>query len=76
MNTHTAKQDRCKTCQYVMQSESSNTGLRCGYEYFHGSLILRKVRLMTFYPVINHFNVCEKFSLQPETLRTFDPLSI
>jgi hypothetical protein len=65
----------CKTCKYVLQSESSNTGLRCGHDYFHGHLFLRKVRLMSYYPIIHDYNLCEKYRSQEIELNTIDPLS-
>ncbi len=75
MDAHPSKHESCKTCQYVLHSESSNTGLRCGYDYFHGHLFLRKVRLMTYYPVIHHYNTCEKFAKMESPLNIGDPLS-
>ncbi|MEI6768982.1 MAG: hypothetical protein WCL48_08510 [Betaproteobacteria bacterium] len=76
MNNNTMNQESCKTCHYVLHSESSSTGLRCGYEYFHGSLIFRKVRLMSFYPSIHHYNLCDKFLPPTHVLETKDSLSV
>jgi hypothetical protein len=75
MDPENRHQESCKSCQYVLHSESSNTGLRCGYDYFHGHLFLRKVRLMTYYPVIHSFNICEKYSVIEKSLDSIDPLS-
>jgi len=44
-----------------MNSESSKTGLRCGYDYFKASPIARKFKLMTHYPEVKPDNACEKW---------------
>jgi hypothetical protein len=45
-----------------MPSQSSKTGLRCGYDYFKASQIARKFKLMTHYPEVKEMNACEKWS--------------
>jgi hypothetical protein len=44
-----------------MPSESSKTGLRCGFDYFKASQITRKFKLMTHYPEVKPDNACEKW---------------
>jgi len=44
-----------------MPSESSKTGLRCGFDYFKASQIARKFKLMTHYPEVKPDNACEKW---------------
>ena len=50
---------RCQTCTYVMPSESSATGLRCGRQYFLATPISRKFQRMDNFPVVKEFNACE-----------------
>jgi hypothetical protein len=54
----------CRTCQFLMPSESSKTGLRCGFDYFKASQIARKFKLMTHYPEVKPDNACEKWLLK------------
>jgi len=65
---------RCKTCGYVMPSQTSPTGLRCGLNYFKSSYIMRKFQLMQHFPVVHDYNACDswikekvsqEFSLDP-----------
>jgi hypothetical protein len=51
----------CQSCSYLMPSESSKTGLRCGFNYFKASEIARKFKLMTHYPEVKPDNACEKW---------------
>ena len=51
----------CRTCAYVMPSESSNTGLRCGRQYFLASPILRKFQRMDNYPVVEADERCSQW---------------
>ena len=50
---------RCQTCTYVMPSESSTTGLRCGHQYFLATPIARKFQRMDNFPVVKESNACE-----------------
>jgi hypothetical protein len=45
-----------------MPSESSKTGLRCGFDYFKASVLARKFKLMTHYPEVKAMMACEKWS--------------
>ncbi|PUE32765.1 hypothetical protein B9Z35_04335 [Limnohabitans sp. Jir61] len=49
----------CRTCAYVMPSESASTGWRCGRQYFLATSILRKFQRMDNYPVVKEHNACE-----------------
>jgi hypothetical protein len=53
---------QCKTCVFLMPSESSKTGLRCGFDYFKSSVLARKFKLMTHYPEVKELMACEKWS--------------
>jgi hypothetical protein len=53
---------QCKTCQFLMPSQSSKTGLRCGFDYFKASEMARKFKLMTHYPEVKEMNACEKWT--------------
>jgi hypothetical protein len=44
-----------------MPSESSKTGLRCGFDYFKASEIARKFKLMSHFPEVKTNNACEKW---------------
>jgi len=52
---------RCDTCVYVMPSETSSTGLRCGQQYFLASSLLRKFTRMDHYPIVKSSNACESW---------------
>jgi len=45
-----------------MPSQSSKTGLRCGFAYFKASEMVRKFKLMSHYPEVKSFNACEKWA--------------
>jgi hypothetical protein len=53
---------QCQSCQYLMPSQSSKTGLRCGFAYFKASEMVRKFKLMSHYPEVKSFNACEKWA--------------
>jgi hypothetical protein len=53
---------RCDSCVYVMPSETSPTGLRCGHQYFLASPLMRKFTRMDHYPVVKEANACESWS--------------
>ena len=52
---------QCQTCRFLMPSESSKTGLRCGYAYFNASEIARKFKLMSHFEEVKPLNACEKW---------------
>ncbi len=49
----------CHSCEFVMPSETSCTGLRCGYQYFLVLPFLRKVTRMDHFPEVNAIHACE-----------------
>jgi hypothetical protein len=51
----------CRTCRNLMPSQSSKTGLRCGFDYFKASEIARKFKLMSHFPEVKAENACEKW---------------
>lgn len=51
----------CSTCRYVLPSETSATGLRCGIRYFNSTLFMRKLQLMHHFPEIRPENACESW---------------
>ena len=53
---------RCDSCVYVMPSETSPTGLRCGLQYFLASPLMRKFTRMDHYPIVKEANACESWS--------------
>jgi len=53
---------QCKTFRFLMPSQSSKSGLRCGFDYFKASEIARKFKLMTHYPEVKEMNACEKWT--------------
>ena len=55
----------CSTCRYVLPSETSSTGLRCGIRYFNSTLFMRKLQLMHHFPEIRPENACESWQRTP-----------
>jgi hypothetical protein len=55
----------CSTCRYVLPSETSSTGLRCGIRYFNSTLFMRKLQLMHHFPEIRPENACESWQQTP-----------
>ena len=49
----------CQSCEYAMSSETSSTGLRCGYQYFLVLPFLRKVTRMDHFPEVDAIDTCE-----------------
>jgi len=49
----------CHSCEYVMPSETSSTGLRCGHQYFLVLPFLRKVTRMDHFPEVKAIHACE-----------------
>jgi hypothetical protein len=60
-NNHPWPVPECKTCGFVLPSQTSQTGLRCGLNYFKSSYIMRKFQLMQHFPVVHEFNACESW---------------
>jgi hypothetical protein len=63
---------RCDTCSYVLPSQTASTGLRCGFDYFNSSYIMRKFQLMQHFPEVHNYNACgawtnEPLSLEPQS---------
>jgi len=48
----------CLNCQFVLHSETSDTGLRCGQSYFYLPPIKRKPVPMNTYPVVQEKHFC------------------
>ena len=65
LESHTDPDLRCACCAYVMPSESSATGLRCGLKYFTSSVIARKFLRMQHYPEVQASNACEAWQARP-----------
>ena len=51
----------CSTCRFVLPSETSQTGLRCGLSYFRSTPLMRKFQLMQHFPVVKPENACESW---------------
>ena len=51
----------CHGCEFVMPSETSSTGLRCGYQYFLVLPFLRKVTRMDHFPEVSAIHACERW---------------
>lgn len=49
----------CISCEFVMPSETSSTGLRCGHQYFLVMPFLRKVTRMDHFPEVSAIHACE-----------------
>ena len=63
---------RCDTCSYVLPSQTAKTGLRCGFDYFNSSYIMRKFQLMQHFPEVHPYNACGSWTDKPKSL---DPKS-
>ncbi len=72
MNTIPPAQRCCENCCYLMRSETSTTGFRCGYEHFMTTPLLRKFKTMSQYPVVRPFTRCGVWS-PPSAENTSDP---
>jgi hypothetical protein len=55
----------CQSCCYLMRSETSTTGFRCGHDYFMTTPLLRKFKTMSQYPVVRMFTSCESWAPVP-----------
>ena len=59
---------RCDTCSYVLPSQTASTGLRCGFDYYNSSYIMRKFQLMQHFPEVHNYNACGSWTNQPLSL--------
>ena len=57
----------CHSCQYAMPSETSTTGLRCGYQYFLIHPLLRKLTRMDHFPEVSEIYACAQWHEKHET---------
>jgi len=62
MNSAVATQV-CKNCQYVIQSDSAESGWRCGWEYFQIPPLERKAKRMTEYGEVEATDHCDKWDV-------------
>lgn len=53
---------RCDRCAFVMHSDSSTSGLRCGHSYFQAPPHDRKPLKMDHYPEVQALDSCEHWS--------------
>jgi hypothetical protein len=53
---------KCDSCGYVLPSQTSSTGLRCGLDYFKSSYIMRKFQLMQHFPEVHAYKACEAWA--------------
>ena len=53
---------RCDSCCYVLPSQTSSTGIRCGLDHFKSSYIMRKFQLMQHFPEVHAYNACESWA--------------
>lgn len=51
----------CNTCTYLMMSESSETGMRCGYTYFVLPPISRKAQRMSSFKQVMPTDTCSRW---------------
>jgi hypothetical protein len=56
-----APSPQCQTCLYLMPSESSRTGLRCGHQYFKSPVLMRKFLQMKHFAEVKPMNACESW---------------
>jgi len=48
----------CKSCGYVLLSDSSQTQYRCGVHYYQQAPLVRKQKRMDFYPEVISAHLC------------------
>jgi len=53
---------RCGDCGYVMPSQTATSGLRCGFNYYNSSYIMRKFQLMQHFPEVHDYNACDTWA--------------
>ena len=54
-------QESCINCKFALQSETSETGLRCGQSYYALPALKRKPIPHNNYPVIDTKNHCDQW---------------
>jgi len=61
----------CDSCGYVLPSQTASTGLRCSFDYFNSSYIMRKFKLMQHFPEVHDYNACESWTkeLVPDQIK-------
>ena len=57
----------CSSCSYILPSETSSTGLRCGIRYFNSTLFMRKLQQMHHFPEVKASNACESLMATQST---------
>ena len=57
---------QCDRCAFVMLSDSSSTGFRCGYSYFQVPPVDRKPLKMDRYPEVQQIESCGHWNVKPE----------
>jgi len=62
-----APSPQCQTCLYLMPSESSRTGLRCGYQYFKSPVLMRKFLQMKHLDEVKPMNACELWKIADQS---------
>ena len=63
-------QNHCQTCAFLMESESSKTGFRCGHDYFTKPPRMRVAVKMNHYKAVNLSYQCSKWQQHsPSVLR-------
>jgi hypothetical protein len=62
-----APSPQCKTCFYLMPSESSRTGLRCGHQYFNSPVLMRKFLQMKHFDEVKPMNACESWKIADQS---------
>ena len=63
----TVPSPQCQTCVYLMPSESSRTGLRCGHQYFNSPVLMRKFLQMKHFPEVKPMNACESWQASDQS---------
>ncbi len=71
-----APSPQCQTCLYLMPSESSRTGLRCGYQYFKSPVLMRKFLQMKHFAEVKPINACESWRLTEKTSEDGAPKTV
>jgi hypothetical protein len=56
-----ASGQNCKSCRFVLLSDSSHSGLRCGWEYFQKPPTQRKAERMSHFAELEPISWCGKW---------------
>ena len=62
-----APSPQCQTCTYLMPSESSRTGWRCGHQYFKSPVLIRKFLQMKYFAEVKPTNACESWEVKDQS---------